>query len=95
MYYFNGRTVLRKPAYYFQKTLPGSKIMISLTPMTEVDYQEYQERLIPIYAAENVKAGNWAEAGSVERSRQEYSIFLPQGLATPGHYVCKLLNELA
>lgn len=67
--------------------------MIHISPMTEEEYQAYLERAIREYAADKVLAGNWKEEEALERSREEYLRFLPQGIHTPGHFVNKLLND--
>ena len=67
--------------------------MIRLEPMSEAEYRVYLEKLILEYAAEKVRAGNWTEAESLERSRLETEGLLPQGVQTPGNFIHKLLNE--
>ncbi|MEI7848895.1 MAG: GNAT family N-acetyltransferase [Chloroflexota bacterium] len=67
---------------------------IKIVPMSAADYQAYLAMIIPVYAAEKVQAGNWTEAESLERSRQEYEIHLPQGIKTPGQSINNLVNEL-
>lgn len=67
--------------------------MITLAPMSEADYQAFLERLIPEYAADKVRAGNWNEAEALERSRQDMEKYLPRGIHTEGNFVGNLLNE--
>ena len=69
--------------------------MITLVPMTETDYQVFLAELIPEYAAEKVQAGNWSEAEALDLSRLETAVLLPQGIHTPGQFVCQILNENA
>lgn len=61
--------------------------MIQLVPMTQSEFDSYLESSIPEYAADKVRAGNWTEAESLERSRKGYAELLPHGLVTPNHYL--------
>lgn len=58
--------------------------MIKLRPMTIEEFKAYLLHNIAEYAAEKVKAGNWAEEGSLELAQKEFDGYLPQGLDTPG-----------
>ena len=53
--------------------------------MSAERYVSWIEHLITGYAADKVKAGNWPEEGSVERSAKECATLLPDGVTTPGH----------
>jgi ribosomal protein S18 acetylase RimI-like enzyme len=61
--------------------------MIRLLPMTQLEFEAFLERDISEYAAEHVKAGNWAPAEALARSRQEHQKLLPQGLSTPNQHL--------
>jgi len=61
--------------------------MIQLVPMTQSEFDSYLESSIPEYAADKVRAGNWTEAESLERSRKGYADLLPQELATPNQHL--------
>jgi ribosomal protein S18 acetylase RimI-like enzyme len=67
--------------------------MVTLQPMTEAELQRYLEPAIVEYAQGHVKDGQWTEAEAVEKSRKEFRDLLPQGVATPNHYLFTLLNE--
>jgi ribosomal protein S18 acetylase RimI-like enzyme len=67
--------------------------MITLTPMTEADYQPYLKAAIAAYAQDKVAAGNWTEAEALERSRQEFEHLLPQGVLTEANFLFLLVNE--
>ncbi len=54
--------------------------MSKLIPMTQAEFEAFLERTIPEYAADHVRAGNWTEEESLERSRKEFEDLLPQGL---------------
>lgn len=54
--------------------------------MTQPEFDMFFERLVPDYAADNVRAGYWNEAEALEKSRQQTMSLLPQGLQTKDHY---------
>lgn len=55
--------------------------------MTDLEYQDYLQVLIPEYARDNVEAGYWEESEALERSRKSVDILLPNGVDTPNHYL--------
>ncbi len=65
---------------------------VRLEPMSEEDYAKSVKRSISRYAAELVQRGLSTKEGSLEVSRQDFERFLPQGLKTPGHHLCNLLE---
>src|SRR5688572_30197531 len=67
--------------------------MTSIRPMQPGSYALYLEAAILGYARENVAAGRWPEAGSVERSRESFVSLLPQGLSTPDNHLFEVLGE--
>ncbi|MFN8411957.1 MAG: GNAT family N-acetyltransferase [Anaerolineales bacterium] len=67
--------------------------MSILIPMTQSEFDAFLEHTIPDYAADNVKAGYWAEEEALERSRKEFDQLLPKGLATENHYLYTLYDE--
>ncbi|MFD6177485.1 MULTISPECIES: GNAT family N-acetyltransferase [unclassified Isoptericola] len=60
---------------------------VTLRPMTEAEFDEWQDDLAEGYAAEQVAAGRWPWEGSVRRAREESAALLPRGLATEGMLV--------
>jgi RimJ/RimL family protein N-acetyltransferase len=50
-------------------------------------YGPYLRDSIAGYALGNVVSGRWPPEGALERSRLEHESLLPQGLATPDHYL--------
>jgi len=66
--------------------------MIRLDPMTEEEFQLFLARSIPDYAAENVRAGYWTDQESLEKSRQEHSKLLPNGVHTESHHLFTLVE---
>jgi ribosomal protein S18 acetylase RimI-like enzyme len=67
--------------------------MSKLTPMTQPEYDVFIERLIPDYAADNVRAGYWSEAEALEKARKQTESLLPQGLQTKDHYFYTLYDD--
>jgi RimJ/RimL family protein N-acetyltransferase len=67
--------------------------MVTLRPMTEAELQHFLEPAIQEYAQDHVNAGRWTEDEAVEQSRKEFQDLLPQGMATPDHYLFTLVNE--
>jgi ribosomal protein S18 acetylase RimI-like enzyme len=55
---------------------------VTLRPMTDDEFEEWQQALAVDYAADKVAAGAWAEEGAVERAREESRGLLPDGART-------------
>lgn len=67
---------------------------IRLAPMTEEEFKRFLEREIADYAQENVKAGYWSESEALDKSREKHQSLLPDGLATPNHYLFHIQNTV-
>jgi len=67
--------------------------MITLRRMTQGEFEAWQPISIAEYAAEHVRAGNWSEAEAPEEARKAFEHYLPNGLATEGHYVCSIVDS--
>ncbi|MEO5704427.1 MAG: GNAT family N-acetyltransferase [Candidatus Limnocylindrales bacterium] len=67
--------------------------MIRLEPMTQARYETWLEATIIEYAAEKVASGNYAEEGSLDRSKGEFDALLPNGLQTPGHEIRSMIDD--
>ena len=61
--------------------------MVTLVPMTEDDFQAYYDRAIAGYAQENIRSGRWSAEEGSEQAQREYEELLPEGLATPNHFL--------
>ncbi|HAV78644.1 MAG TPA: GNAT family N-acetyltransferase [Anaerolineae bacterium] len=66
--------------------------MRKLIPMTQPEFDAFLERIIPDYAADNVRAGYWSEDEALEKSRKQTGSLLPQGLQTKNHYLYTLYD---
>jgi ribosomal protein S18 acetylase RimI-like enzyme len=67
--------------------------VVRLLPMTEEDYRNYLEFAIPNYAQEQVKAGAWHPEGARQKAEAAFRVLLPDGLASPGQYLCVVVDE--
>lgn len=67
-------------------------VRVRLVPMTEAEFDLYEQAEAQEYAAENIRAGYWAEDEAIERARESHRMLLPQGVATPGHHFCHLID---
>ncbi len=60
--------------------------------MNQAEYDAFLEQAVPEYAADNVRAGYWAEAEALEKSRKEFETLLPKGLQSENHYLYTLYD---
>lgn len=67
--------------------------MVSLVPMTPDLYRPYLAQAIQEYAEDHVRGGRWARGEALEQSRREFESLLPDALATPGHYLCSVVDD--
>ncbi len=56
---------------------------MKLVPMTDAEYAEYLTWIIPDYAADHVRAGNWSAEEAEAKSAAEMQELLPMGRAHP------------
>ena len=61
--------------------------MNALAPMNEAQFGRYLQTMIPDYAQDKVRSGQWAPTEALELAGQSMQESLPQGLATPDHYL--------
>jgi ribosomal protein S18 acetylase RimI-like enzyme len=66
---------------------------VSVRPMTEPEFAEWQRAIARAYADEQVAAGNWQRDDALERALEGNATLLPQGLATPGMLLLKGVLE--
>ena len=67
-------------------------VSIRLEPMGEEDYQRSLERGIPFYASQLVERGLCRRDRALEVSRSDFEVLLPQGLRTPHHHLCNVID---
>jgi ribosomal protein S18 acetylase RimI-like enzyme len=57
---------------------------ITVRPMTQAEFAEWQDVLALAYADEQVQSGNWEPEEALDRAREDSATRLPQGRDTPG-----------
>ena len=60
--------------------------------MSEAAFEAYLARSIPEYAEEKVRAGSWHPDEALRMSQEGHDKFLPEGMATPGHFLFELVE---
>jgi len=69
--------------------LKGANTM-KLVPMSDTEYADYIAVLIPDYAADHVRAGNWAADEAEAKAAAQVKELLPDGPRTPDQYLYTL-----
>jgi len=64
-----------------------------LAPMRHENFLSFAEAANAGYAQDNVAAGRWTCDEAPARAQAEFEQLLPQGLATPDHYVYEIQGE--
>jgi ribosomal protein S18 acetylase RimI-like enzyme len=67
--------------------------MTILTPMRPENFLSFAETANTGYAQENVAVGRWTSDEAPARAQAEFLQLLPQGLATPEHYIYEIQEE--
>jgi len=65
----------------------------TLQPMRPEEFDAFFELATAAYAADNVSVGRWREADALELARAETRALLPNGQATPGHFLFRIVPE--
>jgi ribosomal protein S18 acetylase RimI-like enzyme len=65
---------------------------ILLAPMTQAAFDAYIAQCIPGFAQDKVRAGSWPAEEALQKSREAFAKFLPEGRATPGHLLLELIE---
>ena len=66
--------------------------MSSLRPMTEAEFVAWCDSIVPAYAAERVKSGDWLESDAHARSRASLDELLPRGIGTPDNHLFTIVG---
>lgn len=61
-----------------------------LARMGDAWFRDFVAAAIESYAQENITAGRWPAEGARERARQAFAGLLPQGTATPDHFLYEI-----
>ena len=67
--------------------------MVRLAPISDNDYQWFIEWAIQDYAQAQVEAGTWHSEDALHLSRKTFESLLPEGLGTPDHHLCAVVDE--
>lgn len=67
--------------------------MVTLNKMTETEFNDFYNVLIRDYAQDNVKAGNWIEEESLEKSKKQVDNLIPDGIDTKGNYLFSIIEK--
>lgn len=65
---------------------------VTLEPMRPDAYDRWLGRAIRGYADDKVRVGAWPAEEAAERSAREFATLLPDGLATPDHYLREVVT---
>lgn len=65
--------------------------MSPLRPMTEAEFAAWCDAIVPDYAAEKVKSGEWRENDALARSRESLDGLLPRGIDTPDNHLFTII----
>jgi RimJ/RimL family protein N-acetyltransferase len=66
--------------------------MVQLMAMTESEYQQWLEIIVLNYAQEHVEAGSWTAEVALQKSREEMTQLLPEGIQTKDQYLYKIVT---
>jgi ribosomal protein S18 acetylase RimI-like enzyme len=69
--------------------------MTVLVPLLPEAFPAFLESSVIAYAQSNIEAGRWPLDGAVERSLADFNLLLPQGLATPDHFIYEIKADSA
>jgi RimJ/RimL family protein N-acetyltransferase len=66
--------------------------MIELVAMNELEFEMYLAYSIQEYAQDQAQSGRVSEDEAQQEAEQQYQQFLPQGLQTPEHTLCMIVD---
>jgi len=66
---------------------------VHLAPMTQDEYDEMMARLVPSYAEDNIKAGNWTAEEALDRANAQTDELLPDGVNSADAVLCTARND--
>jgi ribosomal protein S18 acetylase RimI-like enzyme len=67
--------------------------MSSLRPMTQAEFAAWCDAIVPDYAAEKVRSGEWQENDALARSRESLGGLLPRGIETPDNHLFTIVGQ--
>ncbi len=66
--------------------------MIRFDPLTQPEYETYLAQAVQEYAADHIRGGRWKPEEALEEARAEYARLLPEGPATPDHFLRSIVD---
>ncbi|HEX5416435.1 MAG TPA: GNAT family N-acetyltransferase [Chloroflexota bacterium] len=66
--------------------------MVTLSPMSQTDYERWITATMDEYAGEKVRAGNWPADDAPRRARAEFQQLLPDGRKTPNNHLLAIVD---
>jgi ribosomal protein S18 acetylase RimI-like enzyme len=64
-----------------------------LQPMTQEDFAKYAAESVRSFAAGKARAGQWPRDDALKLAKWTFAQHLPQGLATPDHWLFNILGD--
>ncbi len=64
--------------------------MQTLVLMSQAAFERYLGHAVTAYAEENIRSGEWPAADAMDLSRKQFARLLPDGIATPDHYLLEI-----
>ena len=61
--------------------------------ITEAEYTEWFTEHTKSYANDKVRAQQWGEEGALEQAQKDTKRFLSDGVNTPGHHLCHIVDQ--
>lgn len=65
---------------------------IKLLPMSQTEFDAFAARTVPAYAQSKVDAGSWTSGEALQKARDQFNAYLPDGLTTPGHSLFSIVD---
>ena len=65
---------------------------IIFQPIATTEYQEWFVAHTKSYASDKVQAQQWGEEGALEQAQKDTNRFLSDGVNTPGHHLCHIVD---
>ena len=67
--------------------------MITLQPLEQEDFDRFLEQEIRGYAEDHVRNGNWPAESALERSRQAFEHYLPDGIHSKDQFLYSIVDD--
>lgn len=65
---------------------------VTLTPMTEKDYNTFLESVVFAYSKDCIESGRWTPEVAIQNSVVDTKRYLPEGWHTPGNYFFSIVE---